>query len=319
MRRIERLINLIAALLEAEQPMTAEEVRDRIAGYEKDNHEAFRRTFERDKADLKAMGIPLETRQLDSFGDTPPGYIIPKSRYYLPDLDLEPDELAALRIAAGAVLGVEEQAGRGVMKLSLGTIDEASGGARLSWNADLAAAQPLLGPLYEAVSERSPVEFEYRAAGSDEPSVRRVEPYALVHRRGHWYLVGHDGRSGDTRTFKVGRIAGDVKRVEGTYDIPEGFDARSHLSGSTLGGESEELVVTLRFAPALRWWPEQNLPGAPTREGPEGTVDVDMPASSLDPVASFVVWWGANVEIVAPPEARDALRDRLAAARAVVS
>ena len=116
------------------------------------------------------MGIPLETRQLDPFGDTPPGYIIPKSRYYLPDLDLEADELAALRIAAGAVLGVEDEADSGVLKLSMGAIDETSDRARLAWNADVAAAQPLLGPLYSAVSERVPVSFDYQPAGADEPS-----------------------------------------------------------------------------------------------------------------------------------------------------
>src|SRR5688500_7551414 len=145
MRRIERLINLIAALLETEQPMTADDIRRRIQGYGTDNHELFRRTFERDKADLKAMGIPLELRQLDVFGDAAPGYIIPKASYYLPEIDFEPDEVAALRIAATAVLGVEEHAGSGVMKLSMGAIDDASSGARLAWNADVAASQPLIG------------------------------------------------------------------------------------------------------------------------------------------------------------------------------
>src|SRR5688500_12259134 len=230
MRRIERLINLIAALLEAESPMTAEQIRERISGYDSaDNHEAFRRAFERDKADLKQMGIPVETRQMDSFGDTPPGYIIPKSSYYLPELDLEPDEVAALRIAASAVLGVEEEAGTGVLKLSMGAIDETSSGARLAWNADVAASQPLLAPLYSAVAERVPVTFGYQPAGTDEPSTRTVRPYALVHRKGHWYLVGHDERSDDTRTFKVARITGDPKRGDGSYEIPEDFSADTHV------------------------------------------------------------------------------------------
>src|SRR5688572_29113300 len=89
MRRIERLINLIAALLETSRPMTAEEVRRDIAGYDQANFDSFRRAFERDKESLRAMGIPLETRPVspDAFSDHVEGYIIPKERYYLPELD----------------------------------------------------------------------------------------------------------------------------------------------------------------------------------------------------------------------------------------
>ncbi|MEA2516680.1 MAG: proteasome accessory factor [Actinomycetota bacterium] len=312
MRRIERLINLIAALLETERPMTAEEIRERISGYETaKTHEAFRRAFERDKADLKAMGIPVETQALEVFGDAAPGYIIPKSSYYLPELDLEADELAALRIAASAVLGVEEEAGSGVMKLSMGAIDETSSGARLAWNADVAASQPLLGPLYSAVAERIPIAFEYQAAGSDAATTRTVQPYALVHRKGHWYLVGHDDRSDDTRTFKVARITTEPQRLEGSYDVPSGFSAEKHVLAH-VGNEGEDVVATVRFDPTLRWWPEQNLPGARTSEGPGGSFDVEMPVANLDALASFAVWWGSHAEVLSPPEARARMKERLA-------
>ncbi|MEA2453677.1 MAG: proteasome accessory factor [Actinomycetota bacterium] len=310
MRRIERLINLIAALLEAEVPMTAESIRDRISGYESDNHEAFRRAFERDKADLKAMGIPVETVELEVFGDAAPGYIIPKSRYYLPELDLEPDELAALRIAAGAVLGVEEEAGSGVLKLSMGALDETSSGARLAWNADVAASQPLLGSLYSAVVERVPITIDYQPAGSDEPGTRTVNPYALVHRKGHWYLVGHDDRSNETRTFKVARIISEPKRQEGTYEVPAGFSADQHVLAH-VGNEGEDVVASVRFAAPMRWWPEQNLPGAQGTEGPDGSYTVEMPVATLDALVSFAVWLGPNIEILAPPEARARMKERM--------
>ena len=309
MRRIERLINLIAALLEAEQPMTAEDIRRRISGYENENHEAFRRAFERDKADLKKMGIPIETRQLGAFGDEAPGYIIPKTAYYLPELDLEPDEVAALRIAASAVLGVQDEAGSGVMKLSMGAIDETTSGARLAWNADVAASQPLLGPLYSAVVDRVPVEFDYHPAGTDEPGHRRVEPYALVHRKGHWYLVGRDEGANDTRTFKVARIAGEVTRGEGTYEIPAGFSTEGQVL--TFRGEGEDIVARVRFDPSLRWWPEQNLAGANATEGPDGSYDVQMPVASIDALVSFAMWWGPKVEIIEPPEARARMKELL--------
>ena len=292
--------------------MTAEQIRERIAGYESaENHEAFRRAFERDKSDLKQMGIPIETVQLDVYGDVAPGYTIPKSAYYLPDLDLEPDEVAALRIAAGAVLGVGDEAGSGVLKLSMGAIDDASGGARLAWNADVAASQPLLGPLYSALADRVPVTFDYQPAGSDAPGVRTVAPYALVHRKGHWYLVGLDDRSGETRTFKVSRITSDPKRSEGTYEIPADFSPSSHVLAH-IGLEGEEVVARVRFAPSLRWWPEQNLTGATGEEGPDGSYEVEMPVASLDALVSFAVWFGSDVEILDPPEARERMKQRLA-------
>jgi proteasome accessory factor B len=78
MRRIERLINLIAALLDTRHPMTAEEIRSRIAGYDQGSHDAFRRAFERDKDSLRHMGIPLELVPTDPFSEVPDGYIIPK-------------------------------------------------------------------------------------------------------------------------------------------------------------------------------------------------------------------------------------------------
>lgn len=292
--------------------MTAESIKERISGYESDTHEAFRRAFERDKSDLKAMGIPIETVELDAYGDSAPGYIIPKSRYYLPELDLEPDELAALRIAAGAVLGVEEEAGSGVLKLSMGTIDETSSGARLAWNADVAASQPLLGPLYSAVVERVPVTFDYRPAGSDASARRTVKPYALVHRKGHWYLVGHDDRSDETRTFKVARITNEPQRQVGSYEVPAGFSADNHVLAH-VGAEGEDVVATVRFDASMRWWPEQNLPGARATDGPAGTYDVEMPVATIDALVSFAVWLGPKVEILDPPEARERMHQRLKA------
>src|ERR671910_3012531 len=158
MRRIERLLNLIIALLNTDRPYTADEIRERIEGYGREpTHEAFRRTFERDKEDLRNMGIPIETVTTDVFSDVPDGYIIPKTKYYLPNLELEADELAALHLAAAAVLGSREQAEAGLLKLSIGPDPSPAGGTRVLWSADVAAQQPLLAPLSTALMERAPV------------------------------------------------------------------------------------------------------------------------------------------------------------------
>ena len=313
MRRIERLINLIAALLETDRPMTADEIRNRIAGYdEAANFEAFRRTFERDKESLRGMGIPLEVVSSDAFEDRYDAYIIPKARYYLPDLDLEPDELAALRIAADALLGGAEEAETGLMKLSM---DEAStpwSGPRVVWGADLAAEEPALGPLYSAIIDRVPVTFGYESARSADVRKREVDGYGLLHRWGHWYLVGRD-RSDDTiKSFKIARIRKNVGRLDDTYEVPSDFKASEHLVGETFQIGEQPGTATVRFDSSMRWWPEQNMPSAERREGPEGSLDVDVPVANEDALISWLLGFGAGIEVVAPEGVRKHLVEHLA-------
>jgi proteasome accessory factor B len=312
MRRIERLINLIAALLETREPMTAEEIRDRIAGYDQSSYESFRRSFERDKEALRAMGIPIEIRTADPYGTTSEGYLIPKSRYYLPELDLEPDEGAALRIAADAILGSTDVAQAGLMKLSVDAETAALSAPRVVWGADVAAEEPVLASLYTAVVERHVVEFDYLRAGSDTEERREVEPYGLVHRRGHWYVVGRDASRGQMRAFRVSRILGPPVFKPGSYDVPDGFDASHHIGGEAYEiGPDELTTVTVRFSPSMRWWPEQNLPAAPVRERAGGSADVHLPVANFDALASWIIGFGPEVQIVDPPAAQTALLDHL--------
>ena len=311
MRRIERLINLIAALLETSAPMTADDIRHRIAGYEAGTLEAFRRSFERDKADLRAMGIPIELRRIDPLSEVE-GYVIPKSLYYLPQLDLEPDELAALRLAAESVLGGGDVAESGLMKLSVDAAAESWGGPRVVWGAGVAAEQPALAALYAALLERRAVSFGYRGAAAEESRERRIDPYGLVHRRGNWYLVGNDRDKGEIRAFKVTRMDGEPRVLEDRYEVPEGFRAEEHVAGEAweLGGAPA--TATVRFAPEVRWWAEQNHPDAPRRERPGGAVDVELQVSNVDALVSWAIGLGAGVEIVDPLSARAALLEHLA-------
>ena len=313
MRRIERLINLIAALLETVHPMPVDEIRARIAGYDQESDEAFRRAFERDKEALRAMGIPIEVVATDPFVDQADGYLIPKSRYYLPDPDLEPDELAALGIAAQAMLGGGEAAESGLLKLS---IDDPGGswtGPRVVWGADLAAEQPLLDPLYAALLDRRPIRFSYRSARSDNAAPRAVEPYGLVHRRGHWYLIGNDREKGDIRSFRVSRIASGVKVLEGSYEVPGSFDAAAYGSVEPweIGGDAEPGHAVVRFDADLRWWPEQNMADAQAHDAPGGGLDVEIPVSNVDALVSWVIGFGPGAEIVSPPEARSRVVEHL--------
>lgn len=312
MRRIERLINLIAALLETRRPMTAEEIRERIGGYqEQPTMEAFRRAFERDKEDLRAMGIPLEVVQSDPFSNQADAYVIPRSRYYLPEIDLAPDEHAALGLAAQAILGAGEEAAAGFLKLSVDQPDSAISSPAFIWGADVAAEEPLLAPLYEAVLERQRVRFQYQPA-SGEAGVRVVEPYALLHRKGHWYLTGRDVDKDAVRSFKLARILSDLEMIGGGYEVPADFDLTQHVGGDAWQiGEAEIGHAIVRFDPVLRWWPEQNMPGAPVRDAAGGAIDVEVTISNLDAFVSWVLGFGDAVEVIAPPAARERVLSHL--------
>jgi proteasome accessory factor B len=314
MRRIERLINLIAALLDTERPMTAQEIRERIAGYDQANFDAFRRAFERDKEALRSMGIPLETVTgvQDAIADQPDGYIIPKERYYLPQLDLEPDELAALRLTSDAVLGDGENVAAGFAKLSVDSAPASLTRPRVMWGADVAVEQPLLGPLYAAILSRAPVTFGYRSSGGDEQQ-RHLEPYGLVHKRGNWYVVGRDVDRDDVRAFRVSRVTSTIANVEGSFEVPDGFDAASHLGGEPYEvGSGTPTTAVIRFAPSLRWWAEQNIKNARARPQDDGSLEVEIPVGNVDALISWAIGFGAEMEIVSPEEARRALLGRLA-------
>ncbi len=310
MRRIERLINLIAALLETSRPMTAEEIRERIGGYDQPTHEAFRRAFERDKESLRAMGIPLEVVPTDPYAEQADGYIITKARYYLPQLDLEPDELTALRLASDALLGSGQDSDSGLLKLSIDSPIGVTSGPRFTWGADLAAEEPILGALYSGLIERRGVQFSYET-GEGRKSFRRVEPYGIVHRRGRWYLVGRDVDREGIRSFRVSRISGDLEEVNVTYEIPEGFDAAVHVSAALEIQTEAPTTTVIRFDARMRWWPEQNMPSNPSTEAPEGALDVEMVVGNLEALVSWVLGFGEGLQIISPPEARDALVEHL--------
>ncbi|MDQ3877544.1 MAG: WYL domain-containing protein [Actinomycetota bacterium] len=311
MRRIERLVNLIAALLETSRPLTADDIRTTVAGYDQTDHEAFRRTFERDKASLREIGIPLEVVATDPFADRSDAYIIPKARYYLPQLDLEEDELAALQLAAQSLQGSREQTEAGVLKLSIMSEEDALPGPRVLWGSDVAAEQPVLISFYEALLDRRPVTFDYRSSDGST-STRTVSLYGLVHRRGHWYAVGKDHHKDDIRTFRVERVHGEPEHGDDGYEIPDEFDASAYVGTQSWEAETPETTTAVvRFSKSMRWWAEQNLTENPSIDGPEGALDVQFSLGRPDALVSWVIEFAGDVTIVSPAELRDRLLARI--------
>ncbi|MPZ74537.1 MAG: WYL domain-containing protein, partial [Nitriliruptorales bacterium] len=216
--RLERLINLVIALRETRRPMTAAEIRQRVAGYGQSDQEAFRRMFERDKADLRDLGVPVDTATLEPYDDRP-GYRIDPRRYNLPDVSLAPDELAALALAVQAT-GLHDEGEAALLKLEVAS-GEPTGGRR---SADPGLGVSLEAPhretLVAAQVSRTVVTFAYRPPGRSAEQ-RVVDPHAMVHRRGRWYLVGHDHARDGRRAYRLDRIEGAVKTTGGSGAFPE--------------------------------------------------------------------------------------------------
>ena len=168
-RKTERLLNLVICLLATRRYLSAEQIRRTVAGYEELGDEAFKRKFERDKEDLRDLGIPLQTGSDSSFDDEP-GYRIPRDDYSLPPVSFEPAELAALGIAARtwqqASLGGAASGALLKLRAAGVDVDEA---VPVAIETRVATSEPAFEPLRIRAAERRPVAFEYREAGATPP------------------------------------------------------------------------------------------------------------------------------------------------------
>lgn len=222
--RAERLVNLVICLLSTRQYLTAERIRAIVPGYPEAD-DPFFRMFERDKTELRELGVPLESGRGGL--DTADGYRIARQDYELGEIELEPDEAAAVALAARLWDSPQlSGAARGALvKLRAAgvEVDEDSGRVQPR----VRAGDPAFAPLLAAVQDGRAVTFEHRRGGPGGELVRRtVEPWGVVSWRGRWYLVGHDRDRADMRTFRVSRIAGEVRAIgpAGAVRAPEGVD-----------------------------------------------------------------------------------------------
>ena len=176
--RVERLTNLLALLLETQEPLTLVQIAGALTGQYPEKEANRRASFERDKAALRDIGVPIDTVVLSGHHAGATAYRIDRHRYELTGLDLEPDERRALQVAVAAA---RHAAGQDALwKLGADAID--AGVAVTATVPDVAG----LPVLREAAARRALVAYRYR--GKD----RRLDPYGLLLRGGFWYVVGHD-------------------------------------------------------------------------------------------------------------------------------
>ena len=234
--KAERLLNLVIALLNSPRYRTAGWIRERVAGYgDQPTEEAFFRTFERDKSELRDLGIPLQTPD-----DGTDGYRIPPGEFALPQLTFTPAETAALGLAARlwettALAGPGSNAIRKIRDAAPSDPDEPQQvQAATLLQPRVRTGDPAFTPIYAAVRAGRAVEFDYRKSPGGPGEPRRVEPWGLVSFAGRWYLVGFDTDRKARRTFRLSRIDGRVRAVgrAGVATVPEGLDLLDLVANS---------------------------------------------------------------------------------------
>jgi proteasome accessory factor B len=302
--RLERLVNLVVALLDTPRLLTKEELRQRVGGYSDDDAN-FHRNFERDKDLLRQMGIPIVAEPLagPDISDRQTGYRVPRDLYELPDPGLDEDELLALSVAVSAVAfdgSANGAATTALWKLAAVSaqraVPDGRGGAPL---ADVPTDERV-ATLFSGVQQRRVARFEYNGVP------RRVDPYRLSYRQGRWYLAAFDHARQGERLFRVDRISGAVELEDaaGQFVRPEGVATAPPPPWRL--GEDEEIVVELRVEASQAEW-VRSLAGEETVAGTsaDGWVDFKLPVTNRGAFRGFVLGLLDRAEVVGPPEVRD--------------
>jgi proteasome accessory factor B len=304
MDRLERLVNLVAALIDTPRPLTRDDIRQRIEGYS-DDPDAFRRNFERDKELLRQMGLPLVTTPLDPNRPDEIGYRIPREEYELPDPGLDEHELAALRLASAAIQ-VEGDWGRGasvraLRKLGGAAISNGQGKGPAPGGAELAALRggDAVAAAFGAITERRRVGFTYRGER------RLVDPWRLSYRRGQWYLAAWDHGRGEERLFRLDRVEGPVvaEGGPGAFSRPPEGEAAPPPPWQ-LGDDDEILAELLVDAAQSRWAVEALGEQTVAARHPDGSVVFRVGVTNVPAFRSFVLGFLDHAEILAPPALR---------------
>jgi len=222
--------------------------------YPDSSTDGFEKMFERDKEELRSLGVPIEVGHMDAYFDDEPGYRIRPDEFGLPDITLEADEAAVIGLAArvwehARLAEATTEAVRKLTALGAPLNVSALGIAE----ARLTADEPSFDVFWEATQERTPVEFEYRRSGQTQVVTRHLQPWGVVRYSGRWYAVGLDTDRGEERVFRLSRVQGEARRAgrPGSYDVPPGTDVRATAKRLAPAPTTERAVVLVRTGAGL--------------------------------------------------------------------
>ncbi|MFX0539733.1 helix-turn-helix transcriptional regulator [Ornithinimicrobium sp. Y1847] len=315
--KTERLLNLVIALLHTRQPLSKARIRQAVPDYQDGNDESFERMFERDKDELRALGIPLRTEPLDPFFDDEQGYRIDEREYALPQIDLEPDELAVVGLAArswsqASLAGPAAQALRKLDAAGLVRDEHSVAGIEPV----LHTTEEAFEPVRDAVLSRTALTFDYRRGGGEQLT-RHVQPWGLTSWHGRWYLTGHDLDREAPRVFRLDRMVGRPRTTgrAGAFEVPADHDAASMIRisyGDDIGAAtSVTLLVREGTSSSLRRQAgEEASPGGTSEDGWDR---LTLEVVGTERLVGDITAAGPDVRVVDPPELQDAVATALTA------
>lgn len=296
-RKSERLINLTIALLATKRFITKSEILKTVEGYE-GSSESKDRMFERDKDDLRSLGIEIEVGTFDPLFNDEAGYRIKQERYQLDLGDVTPLQISLLSLAAQAWQGasLDDAAQRALVKLSsLGiAVDEANLPHSIPFLSDEGLDIP---KITRAISEHQILEFTYRNYDLSLES-RRVVPIGLSTRSGYWYLTGVDQSIEEVRTFRFDRVVGtfSVKKGPKNFETPKNFDFENLFERV----KNAEAVIDVRRGKGT------SLRALATSTRSVGEWDqLQIPIMDMKTLSALILWHGDDVYVHSPMELRE--------------
>ncbi|MGZ5414977.1 MAG: helix-turn-helix transcriptional regulator [Aeromicrobium sp.] len=304
-------MNLFITLLVSRQYLPKEKIREAVEGYRGQNDQAFDRMFERDKDELRELGITVETGSNDKFFEDEIGYRIKRDEVELPDIQLTREESAVVGLAAQVWehAGLAGESTSALFKLKAAGVTVDTSVLRMV-EPRLSASEPSFDTMWEAVTRRIPVTFDYQRPGA--PAAKRsVQPWGVISWHGRWYMAGFDTDRQEPRVFRLTRVRGDVGLADapGSYEVPEGTDlktlARELYPSPTLGAA----VVRVRRGrgQSLRKMAESVI--ALDDDFDELRVDYASPWELASEIASY----GRDAVAISPPDVRAEVINRLRA------
>lgn len=296
--RVERLTNLLALLLETPEPLSLVQIDGELAGQYPESKTARRAAFERDKAALREIGVPIEQEIIGGSEAGQTRYWIDRDRYEMRGLELDEDEMRALQVAMAATRPGSASGQDALWKL---------GGAAVDHGATVAAIVPdvaELPTLREAVSTRRVVTFGYNDLE------RTVDPWGLLLRDGFWYLIGFDHGRGERRTYRIDRIAGSVEidREREPFERPSGFDPRTAFPDDPkmIGADPAVPDALVRIDASRAATAARELGDDRVRQRyDDGSIDMAVPCANVPAFRSWVLGYLEHAEVLEPATARD--------------
>lgn len=297
-KKAERLINLTIALLAANRYLKKSEIFKSVEGYS-GTADSMDRMFERDKNELRSLGIDISVGDIDPLFDDEPGYRIFKDSYGFQLKDLEPADVALLSVAAklwnDSVLGADAQSS--LIKLeSLGLTETQDSTLTFSYRYENPTLN--LGKIEEAILTTKSIKFNYR----DSDLIREVEPYRIALWRGFWYVIGKDIDKNDVRIFKVSRISGEVSITKKDFKPPREFNVSEQLPS----GDNYEVILKVANDKSVVL---RNLGEVIGTEGDEDLVRIYF--SDHGEALRELLRHGNNVKVESPKELKDTYRKTL--------